>query len=529
MKMVRVLNVTVTGGGPVGLAFALKLRELLGDAVSIRIFDGRWMETNLGVVWKGENEGNTRRQNVVTIQSRQYSQLPKAVQNALFQTGHFTEMWPTGWDSPTELGRPRNMRIMHIEDQLLQLANEDHRIQLIAQNFSPKDNDISSQHVLAICEGASSSTREYFSNKFGQPDKKIYSLENHGDNKDPLQDMVLGLLVKSNLPDSVAVALTIGQNRFLLNSLNGDGVLNMRLYPDEVTEVVGVSLTKGPLEACIQSGSCMMQREKYGKGIYYCPTHHTYFKPALEPNTSPLWLRILDGLRLFGIAEQDLRGITIFRISMIQRPRFCAEIMPPNDSSPGVYGCLLGDAANAIHFWPGRGLNSGFASAFSLAYCLYNEWDRGILRDASFMRHEAMMAMLQYRHKTRAWRAMTAVDSAGNTEAIKDIIARSYTTPSDININYMEKLLERLTSVTQRLKGRLNHLPERSDFESLLSKLTERHALRVLYESGAWDTRKMGGDEADPGLLLRPTRYAGMSCSILPQMQLDLQDNQHSL
>jgi hypothetical protein len=42
-----------------------------------------------------------------------------------------------------------------------------------------------------------------------------------------------------------------------------------------------------------------------------------------------------------------------------------------------------------------------------------------VLRDADFVRHEAVMAMLQYRHKTRARRQMVTTDEAGNTLAIK--------------------------------------------------------------------------------------------------------------
>ena len=67
-----------------------------------------------------------------------------------------------------------------------------------------------------------------------------------------------------------------------------------------------------------------------------------------------------------------------------------------------TFGFLLGDAANAIHFWPGRGLNSGLASVISLARCLAASWRGTALRDADFLRHEAVMAMLQYRHKSRA-------------------------------------------------------------------------------------------------------------------------------
>ena len=51
-----------------------------------------------------------------------------------------------------------------------------------------------------------------------------------------VQDLVLGLRVKSELTDPMAVLLTVSQNRFLLNALRGDGFLNMRLTDQEAQE-----------------------------------------------------------------------------------------------------------------------------------------------------------------------------------------------------------------------------------------------------------------------------------------------------
>lgn len=35
------------------------------------------------------------------------------------------------------------------------------------------------------------------------------------------------------------------------------------------------------------------------------------------------------------------------------------------------------------------------------------------------------MSMLQYRHKSRAWKAMAATDEEGSTRPVKDVIARA--------------------------------------------------------------------------------------------------------
>ncbi|WP_236242617.1 FHA domain-containing protein [Streptomyces sp. CC228A] len=107
-----VLKVTVSGGGPVGLGFALLLEHLMGHRVDITVYDGRWMRDGAEVVWKSEAQGNVRRRQVVTVQSRQYLNLPEQVQERLFRGDAYSEMWPVGPDSIRGF-QPRNMRIAY--------------------------------------------------------------------------------------------------------------------------------------------------------------------------------------------------------------------------------------------------------------------------------------------------------------------------------------------------------------------------------------------------------------------------------
>ena len=48
----QVLRVTVAGGGPVGLSFALMLEDLMGPRVDDRVYDGRWTARRRRVTWK---------------------------------------------------------------------------------------------------------------------------------------------------------------------------------------------------------------------------------------------------------------------------------------------------------------------------------------------------------------------------------------------------------------------------------------------------------------------------------------------
>ncbi|MFE4970461.1 FHA domain-containing protein [Streptomyces sp. NPDC056660] len=487
-----VLRVTVAGGGPVGLSLALLLEHFLGPQVQIAVYDGRWRKQGRNVVWKGPDEGNIRRLQVVTVQSRQYLAWPEEVRERLFDPEHFTEMWPSGPDSVGD-NHPRNMRIAYIEDRLLELANEKRdRIRLIPARFDAEEQQeaLATQHVLAICDGGRSRTRERFAARFGKADESIYSLDGRH-----LQDVVLGLRVKSGLTDPMAVLLTVAQNRFLLNSLRGEGFLNMRLTDAEAAEVIGLDPVRRVFEECIASRPCLMDRDEYGD--FQCATHGTLFLPALVKG-SPLWRRVREGLLLFGVESDDLSAVTSFRLDMVQRPRFSAELLPPTANSPGTYGFLLGDAANAIHFWPGRGLNSGLASAISLARSLNGAWHGRPFRDADFLRHEAAMSMLQYRHKSRAWKAMVTTDDQGVTWAIKDIIGHGIDgIPDEPDREADTKtLLERMQAIRARLSLRLEGMP---DDEAILERLRtlQPATLRMLVLSGAWDTLTMGGEEVD--------------------------------
>ena len=494
----RVLGVTITGGGPVGLSFALLLEHLMGAQVAIKIHESRWTRDGGRIVWKGSEQGNARRLQVVTIQSRQFLKLPFEVQDGLFSHGGYTEMWPKGPDSIQDLG-PRNVRIAYVEDQLLAIANEKRdRIELIPEPFDPASSpdDLAGQHVLAICEGARSRTLEYFSGKFGAADSSVYALDGN-----QVQDMVLGLRVKSELSDPMAVLLTVTQNRFLLNSLRGEGFLNMRLTDQETREAVGIDPVRQLFTECIQAQPC--QLELRSSGEFYCAMHHALFLPALLKG-SAFWTRVEEGLQLFGVRPENLTAVTGFRLDMVQRPRFSAQLYPRTATAPGTFGFLLGDAANAIHFWPGRGLNSGLASAISLARCLAALRRVTVLRDADFVRHEAVMAMLQYRHKTRAWRQMVTTDETDNTLAIKDLIARGIAEGDDGAFDReadFDALMELLIQTRGRLESRINGLPDDATLRAHVAGLPAP-LVHTLLVSQPWDTANVGGEEVDVDWLL---------------------------
>jgi hypothetical protein len=497
-----VLRVTIAGGGPVGLSFALLLEHMMGARVQIKIYEGRWTISGGRYVWKSEGEGNARRLQVVTIQSRQFLRLPPEVQERLFIPGHYTEMWPSGPDSIQDLG-PRNIRIAFIEDQLLALAGEkSDRIQLIPEKFEAAQlhDEIASQHVLAICEGGKSRTFEHFIGKFGAADSTLYGIDG-----EQVSDMVLGLRVKSELPDPMSVLLTVTQNRFLLNSLRGEGFLNMRLTDTEAKEAVGIDPVRQVFTECIQSGPCLLELRSNGE--FFCEGHRALFLPALLKG-SAFWTRVEEGLTMFGVQPKNLTAVTGFRLDMVQRPRFSVQLFPRTRTTPGTFGFLLGDAANAIHFWPGRGLNSGLASAISLARCLAAPRRGSTMRDADFVRHEAVMSMLQYRHKSRAWRQMVTHDLDGNLMTIKGMIARGIEEGEQGAFNPeqdFEALMQRMTQTRNRLEQRIGPMPDDATLRAHLQRLPAP-MLHALLVSEPWDSASVGGEEVDVEWLLDAPR-----------------------
>ncbi|MBU3738650.1 MAG: FHA domain-containing protein [Rhodoferax sp.] len=462
-----VLRVAIAGGGPVGLSLALLLDRMLGERVSVQVYDHRWQQRGHTVAWKTEAEGNVRRQQVVTIQSRHYTALGEELERELFQPAWCSEMWPVGPDSVG--GRnPVNIPIARLEDQLLALAaRRPSRIQLVPDRFHPSQIAIGQAdppQVLAICEGARSEvsgTLSHFQHKFGTPDKAMYSHRGRH-----FQDVVLGLRVKSRLDDPSAVLLTVSQNRYLLNAVRGEGFLNMRLTETEAAMLAG-----------FEGGA--------------------HIPPAAVP--APLWHRIQQGLQLFAVRPQDLSAIVMFRIGMVQRPRFSAELVHHSAAGHGTFGFLLGDTANAIHFWPGRGLNSGLSSAVSLACCLKEHWKGRPLRDADFLRHEAVMSMLQYRHKSRAWRHMVTTDEQGEPVAICEKIEQAIRADGlgwHDHAGTLQRLLDQLVRVRERLRTRLPGLPDDDRLREHLRGL-DLCTLRVMSHSGAWDSAQTGGQEVD--------------------------------
>src|SRR5260370_38018259 len=103
---------------------------------------------------------------------------------------------------------------------------------------------------------------------------------------------------------------------------------------------------------------------------------------------------------------------------------------------------------------------------------------------------------------------MVTTDAAGNTHAIRDLIARgvpegdqgAFDKEADFNA-----LMQRLTQIRGRLEARLDGLPDDATLRAHLERLSGQ-LLHTLLVSEAWDTANVGGEEVDVDWLLDPPR-----------------------
>jgi hypothetical protein len=99
---------------------------------------------------------------------------------------------------------------------------------------------------------------------------------------------------------------------------------------------------------------------------------------------------------------------------------------------------------------------------------------------------------------------MVTTDAAGNTRAIKDLIARgiaegdegAYDQQADL-----EALMQRLVQTRGRLEPRVEGLPDDSTLRTHLESLPGQ-LIHTLVVSEPWDTANVGGEEVDVDWLL---------------------------
>ncbi|KAJ9150566.1 Fha domain containing protein [Coniochaeta hoffmannii] len=299
------------------------------------------------------------------------------------------------------------------------------------------------------------------------------------------------------------VFLTLGQTRYLLNAsdCDGRGYLNMQLTEEEWHKIVAVDgqpITFG-------YPGCLRRPDGTVPDGF---TENQVFAPS-EDRDSALWKAIEDGLKLFGFKESEV--INVVRIPIVvQAVQEGVQYLPQPDckhlNRPGALVAVAGDAAMTVHFWPGRGLNSGIKSGIALGDEIVHALDGGRfvgLRLDAMKEYNDFILKLQDREHDR--RSIPILNQSGAPETLGWLLSKAHTVPDNVAIEW---LVGAMVQIADRLQRRDDWAyPYQANVEPQLRiVLRQLHSLtlREMAVSFPWPTREMAGAEVLPVRSMQP-------------------------
>jgi 2-polyprenyl-6-methoxyphenol hydroxylase-like FAD-dependent oxidoreductase len=479
------LKVAIVGGGPTALSSAISLAEKGAGRVEVHMYERRWVKmTGPNGTYIDYPPTARRRDQVVTLQHTVTTLMSSKTQEALFE-GRPEHVWPGS----------ANLQIRKVEDRLLRRCQAAEFRGLIHLHPEGVDRDSLSMvgdfHVLLGADGAASWVRKTYFEGYEKERGRSYALG-------------LAFDRPEGLPWSqpLNMFLTLGQTRYLLNASNfdGRGYLNMQLTEEEWHKMVdanGQPVTFG-------NPGCLRIDGKIPDGF----KESQVFAPS-EDRDSLLWKSIEDGLKLFGFKESEV--INVVRIPIVvQAVREGVQYLPPRDclaiNRPHALVAVAGDAAMTVHFWPGRGLNSGIKSGIALGDEIVHALNSGRfvgLPLAAMKEYNDFILKLQAREHDK--RSIPILNQSGSPETLGWLLSKANTVPDNVAIEW---LVGAMLQIADRLQ-------ERSDwpFEPIaniepqlrivLRQMTSL-TLKEMAVSFPWPTRQMGGAEVLPIRSMKP-------------------------
>ncbi|KAI6781955.1 uncharacterized protein J7T54_005166 [Emericellopsis cladophorae] len=472
------LKVCIVGGGPTALASAISLAEKGKGQVEVHMYERRWVSTQEGGR-VGYPPTAKRRDQVVTLQESVTDLITPRTRTALFQNRP-EKVWPGS----------ANIQIRKVEDRLLARCHDDEfrgLIHLYAQGLTRETlYQADDFHVLLGADGAASWVRKSYFHGYENERGKSYALG-------------LAFDRPAGLPWSqpLNVFLTLGQTRYLLNASDHDGrgYLNMQLTEAEWHEMVSVDGTPvtfgrpGCLPA--EDGSLPAGFEP-----------GQLFRPSTD-RQSPLWQSIEDGLKLFGFKESEV--INVVRILIVvQAVGEGVQYLPhgetPSLRRPHALVAVAGDAAMTVHFWPGRGLNSGIKSGMALGDELVHALDTGRfvgLGLDSMKEYNDFIMKLQGREHDK--RSIPILNQSGAPETLGWLLDKAGAVPDQVAVEW---LVGAMVQIASRLETRRDWpfevVPNIAPQIRIVLRQLRARTLREMAVSFPWPTREMGGAEVLP-------------------------------
>lgn len=419
-------NIIVSGGGPCGLITTILLLTY-NIPLNLLLYEKRIFKSNNKYFFKKENMGNIRRKQVITLQNNVLMDLPTDITKLINE--NCIKMWP---DSI-------NIQIALLEDLLLeyiQMHFPSKNLTIFAEEFLINSNLIN--HFIFNCEGANSKINiSLHQSKIKLNDEKA-----------------LGIYFEQYLTDKeryTNVIKTLSQTRYLANTSEKNGYLNVRVDDSELQEyLINHNWNSGYIKEIISS----------------CCT-------------------------FFGVEYRNVKKIDVIELSTdyIQNP--C--IITQNNL---VIFCL-GDSFMKVHFWPGRGLNSAIKCSVASTRRLY--W---ILEDEikNLPSHLAIYKSFCYDLIIREQHQRSLIITNQNSilESISNINKNIVMKRENIN-----KLNIRMIEISNRLKNRKDWIYNKYIFNSLLNEDIEINSweLALIVNTSEWQTKEMSQQEIFPEII----------------------------
>ncbi|KAI8290551.1 hypothetical protein K4K60_005098 [Colletotrichum sp. SAR11_57] len=301
----------------------------------------------------------------------------------------------------------------------------------------------------------------------------------------------------------VVMAGPNGQTRYLLNAsdFDGRGYLNMQLTEEEWHKMLamdGQPVTFG-YPGCLRRSDGTIP-PGFNENQVFAPS---------ENRGGSLWRSISDGLKLFGFKESEV--INVVRIPIVvQAVREGIQYLPPSDSAsinrPHALVAVAGDAAMTVHFWPGRGLNSGVKSGIALGDEIVHALNAGKfvgLPLTAMQQYNDFIMKLQDREHDK--RSIPILNQSGTPETLGWLLSKANTVPDNVAIEW---LVGAMSQIAERLEQRgdwaFQPVANVEPQLRIVLRQLDSETLREMAVSFPWPTREMGGAEVLPLRSMKP-------------------------
>lgn len=475
------LKVVIVGGGPTALSSAISLAEKGQGKVQVHMFEKRWVQATAadGSTYVDYPPTAKRRDQVVTLQDSVTTLLSKPSYEALF-AGRPERVWPVS----------ANIQIRKVEDRFLKRVQDPEFKDLIVLHCQGMTRETlhaaGDFHVLLGADGAASWVRQSYFNGYENERGRSYALG-------------LAFDRPAGLPWSqpLNVFLTLGQTRYLLNAsdYDGRGYLNMQLTEEEWHKMVAVN---GQPVHFGRPGCLRRPDGTVPEGF----EEDQVFAPS-DDRESPLWTSVSDGLKLFGFKESEV--INVVRIPIVvQAVREGVQMLPAQDSRtinrPHALVAVAGDAAMTVHFWPGRGLNSGIKAGLALGdelvHALNNGKFVGMPLEAMKEYNDFILKLQDREHDKRS---IPILNQSGSPEMLGWLLEKANSVPDNVAIEWLVGAMAQIAERLQRRSDWSFEVVENVEPQlRIVLRQLESLTLKEMAVSFPWPTREMAGAEVLP-------------------------------